>query len=352
MKLIVEPDDGVKPLLEAIAGARKSIDIAIFRCDVPAIERALVEAIQRGVTVRASIAFTNRGGEARLRGLEMRLLAAGAVVARTSNDLSRYHGKYLIIDQKRLIVLAFNFSREDLRSTRTFGASTLTPALVREAIKLFDADCTRQEFRSDSKYLLVSPVNARGRLAEYLRGAKRELLIYDVEVSDPEMLRVLKERASRGVKIRIIGKAKGKDVPGEVRAPHPLRLHARAIVRDRASLYIGSQSLRRLELDLRREVGIILPEEPLAAKVAKIFEHDWTSAKAAPMPVEKLARKVAKEIVKELGPIEPVLEQVAAKNGAKIDTDSDAIEQAVREAVKSAVRDVVHEAAVQPADDK
>ena len=34
-----------------------------------------------------------------------------------------------------------------------------------------------------------------------------------------------------------------------------LRLHVRAIVRDRKAAFVGSQSLRKLELDKRREVG-------------------------------------------------------------------------------------------------
>ena len=33
MKLIIEPDDGVSPILSAIKNAKKSVDIAIFRFD-------------------------------------------------------------------------------------------------------------------------------------------------------------------------------------------------------------------------------------------------------------------------------------------------------------------------------
>ena len=80
-------------MIQAIGDARKSIDVAIFRFDHKLIEKALVEAIRRSVTVRALIAFTNRGGESRLRGLESRLLAAGAAVARTADDLGATFGQ-------------------------------------------------------------------------------------------------------------------------------------------------------------------------------------------------------------------------------------------------------------------
>src|ERR1700722_14034527 len=96
-QLIVQPGDGIEPLLKGIAGAKSSIDILIFRFDRKEIEQALIAAVQRGVVVRALIAWTNRGGELFLRELEARLLAAGVLVARTATDLVRYHGKMMVV---------------------------------------------------------------------------------------------------------------------------------------------------------------------------------------------------------------------------------------------------------------
>ena len=83
MELIVQPDDGLKPLLQGVDGARESIDIVIFRFDLKPLEKALEAAVKRGVTVRALVAHTNRGGEKRLRQLEQRMLDAGVTVTRT-----------------------------------------------------------------------------------------------------------------------------------------------------------------------------------------------------------------------------------------------------------------------------
>ena len=90
MKLIIQPRDGVKPLIDAIARAKQSIWIAIFRFDLTEVEQALQSAIKRGVTVQALIAHTSGGGEKQLRKLESRLLEAGAWVARTDDDLLSY----------------------------------------------------------------------------------------------------------------------------------------------------------------------------------------------------------------------------------------------------------------------
>src|SRR5450755_2349554 len=102
MKLIVQPDAGVAPVVTAIRQAKKAIDVLIFRLDRPEVIKALEPAVGRGVAVRALIAHTNRGGEKTLRKLELRLLESGLTVTRTAADLVRYHGKMMIVDSKIL----------------------------------------------------------------------------------------------------------------------------------------------------------------------------------------------------------------------------------------------------------
>jgi len=108
MKLIIQPDDGIAPLLTAIQKAKKSIDMAIFRFDRREVEKAIEAAVGRGVLVRTLIAHTNRSGEKSLRKLELRLLALGVTVARTADDLVRYHDKLVVIDRATAYVLGFN----------------------------------------------------------------------------------------------------------------------------------------------------------------------------------------------------------------------------------------------------
>src|SRR5438128_2561047 len=124
VKLLVQPGDGISDLVKGIDGARKSIEILIFRFDRLEIERALENAAKRGVLVQALIAYTNRGGERNLRKLETRLLAAGVTVARTSDDLVRYHGKMTIVDRRILFLFAFNFTNLDIEHSRSFGIIT------------------------------------------------------------------------------------------------------------------------------------------------------------------------------------------------------------------------------------
>src|SRR6478609_616880 len=121
MKLIVQPDAGIAPIVTAIKQAKKSIDILIFRLDRFEVSHALASAVSRGVRVRALTAHANRGGTKSLRKLEMHLLAGGVTVSRTADDLIRYHGKMMVIDSKVLHVYGFNFTALDMEKSRSFG---------------------------------------------------------------------------------------------------------------------------------------------------------------------------------------------------------------------------------------
>jgi cardiolipin synthase A/B len=277
MRLIVQPEAGLTPIVDAIRRARKSIDIMIFRFDRPELERALAAAVARGVTVRALIAHTNSEGERGLRKLELRFLANGVTVARTADDLVRYHSKYIVIDDRRALVLGFNFTALDIRRSRSFGLDTRNRAIVRDVARLFDADVARQVWESGGKDVIVSPVNARERLTALIRGARKQLLVYDPRLSDPRMIRLLRDRLKAGVDVRVIGRvAKGGTGIPAVRLSR--RLHVRAIVRDGQQAFIGSQSLRRLELDQRRELGVLLRERAVLKQLSDLFESDWAAS--------------------------------------------------------------------------
>jgi phosphatidylserine/phosphatidylglycerophosphate/cardiolipin synthase-like enzyme len=286
MKLIVQPDVGVAPVINAIRQARKSIDILIFRLDRGEIARALAAAVARGVRVRALTAHQNRGGTKSLRKLEMQLLEGGVTVSRTADDLVRYHGKMVILDCKILHVYGFNFTALDMEKTRSFGVVTRNEKLVAEAAKLFAADFDRRPYSPGDDRFVVSPENARDVLSRFISGARRQLLIYDPKVSDDAMLRAITERIKAGVDVRVIGKVASKWCVKSEKYPGK-RLHIRAIVRDGKRAFLGSQSLRRLELEKRREVGVIITDETVVDQMKAVFENDWAQTESGRKQLKK-----------------------------------------------------------------
>ena len=292
MKLITQPEAGIEPVVQAIRRAKRAIHICIFRFDRPEIEKALAAAVQRGVLVRALIAHTNRGGEAHLRKLEKRLLDAGVTVTRTADELLRYHAKFLVADDV-LHVFGFNFTKLDITKSRSFGLATRDKRTVQEAIKLFEADVTRNPYVAARSNLVVSPETSRQMLTTFLKGAKKELSIYDQKIQDPAMVKLLKELAAGGVRVRVLGHLKGPDGDVVVRSLKTMRLHVRAIVRDGTRAFVGSQSLRKEELDKRREVGLFINNPTVTRSLLKVFDADWEASATKVERKEEKKQQVA-----------------------------------------------------------
>jgi len=359
MKLIIEPSDSAAPIISAIKSAKKSVEIVIFRFDYGAIEAALKAAVVKGVRVTALIANTNRGGVKNLRALEMRFLGAGIVVSRTDDDLIRYHDKFIIIDRRILYMLSFNFTRLDIDRSRGFGIVTKNAKLVQEAVKLFEADCTRGEYTAKLDAFVVSPGNARKVLGTFLKRAKKQLLIFDPKISDKEMIGILRTRAKAGVEIRIIGRFAGR-FELEVKKPTSIRLHTRTIIRDQHQAFVGSQSLRPQELDSRRELGLIVPDAKVVKKLVETFEADWKANDATKereiekeeveVTPDKDTKKATQILAKEMRPISATLKKAVKK--AVADSGQEVLERsivkkAVKKIVKQAVKEAVKEVAQQ-----
>jgi phosphatidylserine/phosphatidylglycerophosphate/cardiolipin synthase-like enzyme len=326
VSLIVEPDDGIGPVVSAIHKAKTSIDIGIFRLDRGDIARALRTAVARGVPVRTLIAYTNRGGDKRLRKLEQDLLKTGASVRRTDDDLRRYHNKIMIVDRATLHVLGFNYTAQDVNKSRSFGLVTRNRELVQAAVRLFEADSLRRPYTPGPKAFVVSPVNARARLAAFLRGARKQLLVYDPKLTDPTMIRILHERVSAGVSVRILGKL-GKRGAGLTAEKFPgKRLHVRAIVRDGRQAFVGSQGLRKLELDGRREVGLIVTNPKVVARMVAVFEADWCETDRAKQDVKDATKdeRVEAEVIAEAKAKAKADAKVEAQVEAKVEAEAKA----------------------------
>jgi hypothetical protein len=263
----------------------------------------------------------------------------------------------MIVDRRELFLLAFNWTHQDIERSRSFGLITSSREIVEEAVRLFEADTKRIPFEPAPKKLIVSPINARNALADFLKGAKKSLVLYDPQVSDRAMMRLLEERAAAGVQVRIIGRVAAK-IPGvEAHKLPQWRLHTRTMVRDGNSAFLGSQSLREAELDARREVGLIFRDAKAIRQLLQTFESDWQQAEehdrdAEPnAPAVKLAKKVAKAVTKEMPAVAPIVTGAVEAAVGEIgevelvaEEVEDVVKGAVKQAIKEAVRDAVEDA--------
>ena len=165
---------------------------------------------------------------------------------------------------------------------------------VRDALRLFECDLARQAYSgSPHSPLVVSPESSREALRQFIKGARRRLAIYDARIEDTAFIKLLRERQAAGVTVQVIGRARTLESGSEVRMLKDMRLHVRAIIRDGTRAFVGSQSLRRLELDRRREVGLIITNPSVARRMTEVFDRDWEASGANDWSEEK-SKKDAK----------------------------------------------------------
>jgi cardiolipin synthase A/B len=106
------------------------------------------------------------------------------------------------------------------------------------------------------------------------------------------MIRLMLQRVKAGVDVRIIGKIAKR---GGLHAQKmPGRLHVRAMVRDGDTAFVGSQSLRALELDARREVGLFARDPKVVKRMLELFETDWAKTEMGQKEL-KAGGKIQKE---------------------------------------------------------
>ena len=200
-------------------------------------------------------------------------------MSRTADEFVKYHGKYIVIDDT-LHLLGFNFTKRDLTRTRSFGIRTRDRRAVQDAIALFESDLTRQPFsmtrrvaargepRDRTPCRLNGGSSAHANTGDLRRAARRSRL----RQADP----AARSRRRRGADHRQGAEAReGRTGPA---AEESAALHVRAIIRDGTHAFVGSQSLRRLELDDRREVGLIITNPSVARRMLQIFEADWEAS--------------------------------------------------------------------------
>jgi hypothetical protein len=197
----------------------------------------------------------------------------------------------MIVDNV-LHVFGFNFTKLDIDKSRSFAISTQDRRAVAEASKLFSADACRQPYAPGRSHLVVSPENARPTLTTFIKGARKQLYIYDLKLQDPAMVKLLNERAGAGVDVRVIGSMKGAADGVQVCKPG-MRLHVRAIIRDGLRAFVGSQSLRKEELTSRREVGLLVNNPTVARRLRQVFEADWQDWSPKPKDEEVAAELAA-----------------------------------------------------------
>jgi phosphatidylserine/phosphatidylglycerophosphate/cardiolipin synthase-like enzyme len=291
--LIVLPDDTAKPIVDAINGAKRSLNIRMFLFTDPTLIDAVIAAKHRGVKVRVMLNPARRSGESENEETRRKLSHAGIEVRDSSPEFAVTHQKSMVIDDDTGFVESLNWETRDLTETRDYAVVTTHELEVAEMVKCFDDDWAHRAFRPhpDSR-LIWCPNNGRERIAAFIDSAKETLWLQNERYQDTVMIEHLVRAVKRGVHVHIMARPphtlkKDKlvegvgglrimhDVGAKVHRLKGLKLHGKMLLADEARAIVGSINLSPGSFDARRELAIETDTRHVVKQLVKTSRHDW-----------------------------------------------------------------------------
>jgi phosphatidylserine/phosphatidylglycerophosphate/cardiolipin synthase-like enzyme len=291
VELIVQPDDGLAPLFNAIAGATKSVDLVIYELDDTNIEQALCEAHTKGVAVRVLIENVSTYGKHPNERAHGALESCGVSVKWAPSYFALVHQKTLITDDMQAVVMTFNLMSKYYSSSRDFGIATTDPVDVAAIAVAFDADWAGQRTTAAVGNSLVWSPDSAPTLLALINSASSTLDVYSQLMSDRRIIDALKAVDQRGVRVRVVMTyaTNWKEALNELtQAGVEVRtyassasryIHAKVMVADSEDAYVGSINFSRASLDANRELGILLTRPDVVDELEATFANDWVDAR-------------------------------------------------------------------------
>ena len=293
--IIVLPDDTSKPILEAIAQAKKSIRVKMFIFSDPSLLDAIIAAKRRGVDVRVMLNPERRDGEKENAATRKKLADGGVHVSDSNPAFDVTHEKSMVIDDAIAFIQSLNWETKNVTETRDYAIVTTHQHEVDEVARCFDADWNRKKFDGDNSHLIWCVGNGRQRLGKLIDSSKHSLWLQNERYQDPTIIEHLIRAHARGVKIHIMARPPHKlkkdklvegvsglrslqDLGVKIHKLRHIKLHAKLILADDSHAIVGSINLAPGSFDSRRELAIQVDDPHIVHRLKKTLEADWANS--------------------------------------------------------------------------
>jgi phosphatidylserine/phosphatidylglycerophosphate/cardiolipin synthase-like enzyme len=225
---------------------------------------AIEERARAGVDVRVILETAPYLDEGANLASYERLGAAGVRV-RWASDRFRYtHAKAMIVDGARLVVMTLNLTASGLGGgNREYAVVDDDPEDVAAATRVFAADEVG-EIAVGGARLVTSPDGSRGVFSALVAGAATTLELESEELNDPDVRDALTAARARDVAVTVV-------LPGTGGAPV---VHAKAMVADRRTCYVGSANFSPTSLDRNREMGLLIDDATVCGVIGQMIAAD------------------------------------------------------------------------------
>lgn len=291
--LIVEPDDGIAPILARIEHAEKSIDLVMYTLADTQIEKALGDAVARGVAVRVLLnggyydkkEKANDAAYAELQRLHV-------PVKWTPTNFALTHQKTLVVDGKDALVMTFNLQSRYYKTGRDFAVDDTDPNDVAAIEKTFDVDFVGDYVAPQQGDTLLWSPGSEDELLYLINSATSTLDIYNEEMDDADITEALVAAARRGVRVRVDmtyatnwkpaffklrdGGVLVRTFPSSSKT---IYIHAKVIIADGTTAFVGSENFSENSLNKNRELGLVLSAPQILEELQTVFDLDWAKSR-------------------------------------------------------------------------
>ena len=282
------PDSSVRKNLEdAIKNAKHRIWIEIYLwTDAARLTDAILDAKSRSLDVRVLIEGSPYGTPKINNSIIQKLRAANIPVY--FSDVHRYtftHAKFWILDDTYYVSTG-NWTDSFFAKNREYiylGTDHPTLTILEN---IFIADTEHLAYTDVSRippYLVLSPIDARKKLTDFIQKTQKKLVLYIQTLDDPGLIDTIVQMQNRGISVEIctadnetnsLNQKKLQSILHWKMVKKPY-LHAKIMIQDQQNIYIGSHNFTTNALDNNRELGVILSEnQKNATKIYQDFISD------------------------------------------------------------------------------
>ena len=291
-------------LASAIAGTQRTIDIAAYEFNSPALTQALLEAKARGVRVR--IVTDNEDGLGDEDSTLGQLQAAGIPVV-TDERSALMHNKFIILDGQVVWTGSWNLTVNDTYRNNNNAIALRSQKAVENYQTEFD------EMFIEGRFGPTSPVNTPNhvfsqddtviqvyfapedevidQIISTVSGAQESVRFMTFSFTVDEIGSALLERAARGVDVQGIFERTGSETQHSefgrlfcaglpVRQDgNPFVLHHKVFVIDGQTVVTGSFNISANATNSNDENLIIIHDADLAAQYLAEFDRRWAESR-------------------------------------------------------------------------
>jgi cardiolipin synthase len=289
--LIVEPDMGRAPLLDAINQAQVNVDVVMYGLTDESFTHALINAQSKHKNVRILLQHypylaTDENAKAITE-----LQAANMQLRWPDSKFKLTHQKTFLIDGQNALVLTFNLTHSSFTKERNFGLLISNDPLVGKIQQVFNADWEHATQNVQDPDLVYSPDNSREQILALIRQAHTSIKIYAEGLSDYEIVGALAKAAESGIKVFLLSSTFHDKKPGKqydyleqaganIHFSKAYVIHAKVMIIDDKVAMLGSINFTKQSINSNRELSVIVHDPKIINQLNGYYLNDWHDAKS------------------------------------------------------------------------